>query len=121
MATWDPRHVRNTGRRLNIRTDAAFRFERGIDARTIEDAARRAVGLLCEVSGGELADGVLREGAPRPEDRVVELRPERCAAILGVPTEPALMRTLLEASRSPPRKDRTGRSRARSRRTGATT
>jgi len=97
MATWDPRHVRNTGRRLNIRTDAAYRFERGIDPRTIEAAGRRAVALICKVSGGTPAEGVLREGAPLPDDRVVELRPERCDRVLGVHTEPALMRELLNA------------------------
>lgn len=84
MATWDPVTIRNTGRRLNIRTDAAYRFERGIDPRTIDYAARRAVQLLCEVSGGELAAGVLSQGAPLPEDRVVELRVARVAQILGV-------------------------------------
>jgi len=97
MATWDPSHVRNTARRLNIRTDAAYRFERGIDPGTIEDAARRAVALIVEVSGGVLADGVLREGAPLPAKRVVELRPERCDRILGVETDRDEMRGLLGA------------------------
>lgn len=83
MATWDPVTIRNTGRRLNIRTDAAYRFERGIDPRTIDYAARRAVELICQVSGGELAQGVLSAGAPLPEDRVVELRTARVAQILG--------------------------------------
>ncbi len=83
MATWDPVTIRNTGRRLNIRTDAAYRFERGIDARTIDFAARRAVELICQVSGGTLADGVLSDGGPLPPDRVIELRSARVAQILG--------------------------------------
>src|SRR5690606_33822048 len=62
VATWDPVTIRNTGRRLNIRTDAAYRFERGIDAGTVDAAARRAARLICEVSGGELASGELRAG-----------------------------------------------------------
>ncbi len=97
MATWDPSHVRNTGRRLGIRTDAAYRFERGLDPRTIEDAARRAVELICEVSGAELAEGVLREGAPLPQNKVVELRQSRCDTVLGVPTDPSETTALLEA------------------------
>lgn len=84
MATWNPVTVRNTGRRLNIRTDAAYRFERGIDPRTIDYAARRAVQLLCEVSGAELAEGELSAGAPLPDDRVVPLRVERVEHLLGV-------------------------------------
>lgn len=97
MATWDTVSVRNTGRRLQIRTDAAFRFERGIDPRTIDYAAQRAAALICEVSGGQLAEGVLSEGAPLPQDTAVSLRPERCDLLLGVKTEPQEMADLLNA------------------------
>ncbi len=97
MATWDKVTVRNTGRRLNIRTDAAFRFERGIDPRTINYAAQRAVELICKVSGGELADGVLSQGAPLPEDSVIELRPSRCDVVLGVHSDPNEIAELLNA------------------------
>lgn len=95
MATWDPVTVRNTGRRLNIRTDAAFRFERGIDPRTIDYAARRAVQLICEVSGGTLAEGVLTQGQPLPDDRVVEVRPARVAQVLGAELNADLIASLL--------------------------
>jgi len=73
-------------RRMNIRTDAAFRFERRLDPRTIDLAARRAVALLCELTGGELAAGVLDEGPPMPPPTVVDLRPSRADLVLGVPT-----------------------------------
>jgi len=97
MATWDVRAIRDTGRRLQIRTDAAYRFERGIDPRSIDFAARRAVQLLCEVSGGTLNAGVLSQGGSMPEDRVIELRPSRCDLVLGVQTEPAAVVELLNA------------------------
>ena len=97
MATWDPVTIRNTGRRLNIRTDAAYRFERGIDPRTIDYAARRAVQLLCEVSGGELAAGVLSQGARLPQDRIVELRVARVSQVLGVDVPADEMTELLNA------------------------
>lgn len=97
MATWNPVTVRNTGRRLNIRTDAAYRFERGIDPRTIEQAARRAVALICEVSGGRLAEGVLSAGAPLPPDRVIDLRVARVERLLGVPVPAAEIAELLSA------------------------
>ncbi len=95
MATWDPVTVRNTGRRLNIRTDAAFRFERGIDPRTIDYAARRAIQLICEVSGGELAEGVLSQGRPLPGDHAVEVRPSRVAQVLGAELDADLIASLL--------------------------
>jgi phenylalanyl-tRNA synthetase beta chain len=97
MATWDTVSVRNTGRRLQIRTDAAFRFERGIDPRTIDFAAQRAAALICQVSGGQLAQGVLSQGSPLPEDTAITLRPERCDRVLGISTEPDEMVKLLNA------------------------
>ena len=97
MATWDKVTVRNTGRRLNIRTDAAFRFERGIDPRTIDYAAQRGAQLICEVSGGQLASGVLNQGLPLPEEHIIELRPSRCDVVLGVHSEPAEIAELLNA------------------------
>lgn len=97
MATWDTVTVRNTGRKLQIRTDAAFRFERGIDPRSINYAAKRAVQLICETSGGQLAQGVLSQGAELPAATVISLRPQRCDRILGIPTDPTEMAQLLNA------------------------
>jgi phenylalanyl-tRNA synthetase beta chain len=84
MATWDPVTVRTQARRLAITTDAGYRFQRGIDPRTLEQAAERAAALLAELTGGTLAGGVLREGAPLPEAQYVTLRPSRVARILGI-------------------------------------
>lgn len=97
MATWDVRAIRDTGRRLQIRTDAAYRFERGIDPRSIDYAARRAVQLLCEVSDGTLCEGTLEQGAALPKQQIIELRPSRCDLVLGVQTEPAAIVDLLNA------------------------
>lgn len=84
MATWDPVVVRNQARRLNIRTDASHRFERIVDPRTIESAARRAVQLICELTGGELAQGVLSEGRELPETEPITLRLDRASRLLGI-------------------------------------
>lgn len=83
MATWDPATIRRAARRLGIRTDAGYRFERGVHPATLDDAARRAAELIVQLAGGELADGMLSEGRPVPEARTVVLRPSRCAAIIG--------------------------------------
>ena len=36
-AYFEPRSIRNTAKKLNIDTDAKFRFERGIDPLSIEE------------------------------------------------------------------------------------
>ena len=84
MATWDPVTIRTAARRMAIRTDAGFRFERIVDARTIDGAARRAVALIAELTGGTVADGVLSEGQPLPVSEPITVRPSRCRHVLGV-------------------------------------
>jgi phenylalanyl-tRNA synthetase beta chain len=83
MATWDPATIRRAARRLGIRTDAGYRFERGVHPATLDDAARRAAELIVQLAGGELAEGVLSAGAPVRPATLIELRPSRCAAIIG--------------------------------------
>ncbi|MCL4221326.1 MAG: phenylalanine--tRNA ligase subunit beta [Phycisphaerales bacterium] len=83
MATWAPITIRAAARRLGIRTDAGYRFERGVHPGTIAQAARRAVALLCELTGGQRCKGFLAEGAPIPEPVRVRLRPSRVEHIIG--------------------------------------
>ncbi len=84
MATWDPVVVRRAARRHNLRTDASHRFERLVDPRTIDAAARRAAALIAEVAGGRVCEGVLDAGSPLPPPTRVVLRPSRCRALLGI-------------------------------------
>lgn len=96
-ATWAPMSVRRTARRFQIRTDASHRFERIVDPRTIENAARRAAGLIVKVAGGRLIPGVIHAGAqPRPLTSV-SLRPSRVSSVLGLPTTPPQIQETLEA------------------------
>lgn len=95
VATWDPVKVRTTARRLQIRTDASHRYERIVDARTLEHAARRAASLIVEVAGGQLLSGSLTAGRPLEPRLVVNLRPARCSLILGTPVSADEIATLL--------------------------
>jgi phenylalanyl-tRNA synthetase beta chain len=83
MATWDPVAVRRASRRHAVRTEASHRFERVVDARTIEAAAERAAALIVQVAGGRRCAGSVDAGAPLEHLRVVSLRAARCNAVLG--------------------------------------
>ncbi len=83
MATWDPVTIRTAARRLGIRTDAGYRFERGVHPASIKLAARRAVALLCELTGGVCQGEPLSTGDPIPDLLTVNMRPSRAAALLG--------------------------------------
>ena len=54
-AYFEPRSIRNTAKKLNIDTDAKFRFERGIDPLSIEDGLNKAALLIKEICGGEIS------------------------------------------------------------------
>ena len=50
-----PRSIRKTSKLLNIDTDAKFRFERGIDPKSIEKGLTRAAQLITEICGGKIS------------------------------------------------------------------
>jgi phenylalanyl-tRNA synthetase beta chain len=54
-AYFEPRSVRSTAKKLNLDTDAKFRFERGIDPLSIEDGLNKAAILIKEICGGEIS------------------------------------------------------------------
>ena len=54
-AYFDPRSIRNTSKKLNLDTDAKFRFERGIDPLSIETGLNKAALLIKEICGGEIS------------------------------------------------------------------
>ena len=54
-AYFDPRSIRKTSKKLNIDTDAKFRFERGIDPLSIETGLKKAASLIKEICGGKIS------------------------------------------------------------------
>ncbi len=54
-AYFEPRSIRDTAKKLNIDTDAKFRFERGIDPLSIEAGLNKAASLIKEICGGEIS------------------------------------------------------------------
>ena len=54
-AYFDPRSIRKTAKKLNLDTDAKFRFERGIDPASIEAGLNKAALLIKKICGGEIS------------------------------------------------------------------
>jgi len=55
-AYFSPRSIRKSSKKLNIDTDAKFRFERGIDPLSIEQGLERAANLIQEICGGAVSE-----------------------------------------------------------------
>ena len=54
-AYFDSKSIRKTSKKLNIDTDAKFRFERGIDPLSIEQGLIKAAKLIKDICGGEIS------------------------------------------------------------------
>lgn len=80
--------TRRTSKVLGLRTDASYRFERGTDWNMVEYAGRRAVALILETAGGEMASGVVDATPCPPEPRTVSLRFNKTDELLGQTIDP---------------------------------
>jgi phenylalanyl-tRNA synthetase beta chain len=94
-AYFNPGSIRRTSRALGLRTDAAYRFERGADIEGLVDASDRAAQLMAELAGGVVASGMLDAYPRRRKPVRVRLRMERVERVLGVVPPRAQARRIL--------------------------
>ena len=83
-ASWHPPSIFRTERRHKLPSEASKRFERGVDPELPAAAADRVVGLLAELGGGTIDDGVSVVGGA-PARRTVTIDPELPARVTGMP------------------------------------
>jgi len=83
VAWFEPRSIRTTARKLGMKTDANFRFERGVDPEGVLDAQALSVSLLTGMCQGRL-DGGLIDTHPAPlGQRELTLRLDQLPRLLG--------------------------------------
>lgn len=82
-AYFDPEAVAAASRGLEIASDAAHRFERGVDFELAGPALERATALMLEICGGQAGPIVEACGA-LPTRAAIEFRPEQVRRVLGV-------------------------------------
>jgi phenylalanyl-tRNA synthetase beta chain len=97
-AHFTPSAIIGRGRRLGLHTDAAHRFERGVDPGLPRQAIEIATRLIVEIAGGApgpVVESVLAEHLPRPQ--AVLLRRARLARVLGIAIADAEVERILRA------------------------
>ncbi len=97
-AHFAPAAIIGRGRRLGLHTDAAHRFERGVDPGLPRTAIEVATRLIVEIAGGApgpVVEAVLPEHLPRRQP--VHLRRARLARVLGVGIADAEVERILRA------------------------
>jgi phenylalanyl-tRNA synthetase beta chain len=98
-----PPSVRATSRRLGLKTDASFRFERGVDPEGVIAAQQMAVRLLADLAGGEPAQGIVDAYPGAVEPRTPTLRTAQLPRLLGYSPDPEEVRAALQALQLAPR------------------
>lgn len=95
-AIFRPGTIRRTSRRLGLSSDASYRFERGVDQVLSTYAMNRAAQLMAQLTGATLRPGVCR-AEPKPwVAPVLQFRPERAEALLGISLDRAFCKNTLE-------------------------
>lgn len=82
-AAFDPLTIRRASKKMGLRTDSSFRFEKGVDLSAISHYLNEAAQLIAEISGGEIAKGMVDIQAKPSAPRRIRCRSERVNQILG--------------------------------------
>ena len=83
IAYFNPVTIRKTSKRLGLKTDASFRYERGIDPMNTMNVARRAAQLIVELSGAKIVGGPQEFCAREFKRAEVELDYGRMFSLMG--------------------------------------
>ena len=87
-AFWWPNAIQGRARRFNFSTDAAHRFERGVDFENIVEHIERITALIVEICGGaeQVKVGPVDDQIVNlPQRLAVKLRTARAKKVIGVP------------------------------------
>ncbi|MFP6736831.1 MAG: phenylalanine--tRNA ligase subunit beta [Rhodospirillales bacterium] len=93
-AYFDPIRTAMTGRKLNLQSDARFRFERGIDPAFMIEGAEIASDLILGICGGEASQMIIAGEEPKWQ-RSYQLRAGRIEALGGVQVAPERIEEIL--------------------------
>jgi len=93
-AIFDPSRTATTGRKLNVMSDARYRFERGIDNNLAIDGCENATRLILDLCGGEPSNTIVAGDGPAWQ-RSITFRPARVQGLTGVVVDEAEMERII--------------------------
>lgn len=95
-ASFEPRAIRRTARRVGLHSESSHRFERGVDPDGCDFASARAAALMAELGGGQVAKGHVDIYPAPAKPTVVSYRPARASALTGIEIDATKSRTVFE-------------------------
>ncbi|MCT4508810.1 MAG: phenylalanine--tRNA ligase subunit beta [Tepidibacter sp.] len=82
-ANFDADSIRRTSKKLNLRTDASSKYEKGIDVNLVETAINRAAQLIEELNAGTVLKGIVENYNIPVKEQKITVRPQRINKLLG--------------------------------------
>jgi phenylalanyl-tRNA synthetase beta chain len=96
LANFDPTRIRKSSQFHGLKTDASFRFERGVDIDAAPYALAIASQLVLDLAGGEIASE-LQDIYPNPvEKRIIETSIQRINQLIGIEISSDKIKEILE-------------------------
>ena len=96
-AWFQPRSIRRTSLRHNLRTDASSRFEKGVDISNTVNVLKRAATMIKEIAGGEIASDIV-DVYPNPKEKTeVVLKNHYLKKISGKNYHPDTIKNILQS------------------------
>jgi phenylalanyl-tRNA synthetase beta chain len=93
-AYFKPASVRRTSKALNLSTESSYRFERGIDLKSVAFALDRAAQLISEMAGGRITS--ITDNYPEPyRQRRISVSFEKIKSVIGVDVQHSFIENAL--------------------------
>jgi phenylalanyl-tRNA synthetase beta chain len=83
-AYFKPQNIRATSKKLELRTDASYRFERGGDIGICDWASRRAAQLICDLANGQLLGHAIDNFPNEIPSKEITLHFSKSKDLLGI-------------------------------------
>ncbi|MGB1540007.1 MAG: phenylalanine--tRNA ligase subunit beta, partial [Rickettsiales bacterium] len=95
VALFNPINIAQTGRKLQIDSDARYRFERSVDPAGVAAGVEIAIRMITQLCGGEVSELVVAGHTPKWK-RSIPFRPARVAELGGVEVSLEKMRHIFK-------------------------
>ena len=96
-AYFSPDSIRKTSLQHNLKTDAAFRFERGTDPNLTVYALKRAAILIKEIAGGRISSEIVDEFPNQIPDREIAMTYKNIDRLIGITINREQIFSILES------------------------
>lgn len=92
-AFFDAATIASTGRKLNLQTDARYRFERGVDDKTCDSGIALATKLILEICGGNVSE--IKILGKKSENKKITFDLNKIQKLIGIEIAPNKAKEIL--------------------------